>query len=262
MIPTPRQVYAIRYATRAESFRAEHFYRGDPQPNRRLPIDYYVWAVLEPDRTVLLDAGFTRSTALRRGNRAFLQAPTDTLTALGAAAGSVTDVVLSHLHYDHTGYLGDFPGARIHLQRAEWEFWNGPIADRGEFPHLREDADLGLLAEAVATGRVALLDGDAAVGDGIRLHRVGGHTPGMQVMSVDTAVGTVVLASDASHFYENIGTDRPYSLVDHLPSMYSAFDLINGIASSAELIVPGHDPLVMERFPPVAGLTGLAVRVA
>ena len=73
----------------------------------------------------------------------------------------------------------------------------------------------------------------------------------------------MVLASDASHFYENIRDDRPYSIVDHLPSMYRAFDRIRALADAEDLIIPGHDPAVLQRFPAAApGLEGLAVRVA
>ena len=110
---------------------------------------------------------------------------------------------------------------------------------------------------------VAIIDGDFTVVPGVTLHPLGGHTQGLQVVRVTTAAGQVVLASDASHFYENIGSDRPYSIVDHLPSMYRAFDRIRELADAEELIIPGHDPAVLKRFPDAApGLAGLAVRVA
>jgi glyoxylase-like metal-dependent hydrolase (beta-lactamase superfamily II) len=73
----------------------------------------------------------------------------------------------------------------------------------------------------------------------------------------------VVLASDATHFYANIEQDRPYSIVADLAQMYGAFDLVRSLAESPAHVVPGHDPLIMERFPPAKeGLEGIAVRIA
>lgn len=255
-------IYAIRYATRHESFRGEHFYRGDLHGDEPMPIDYYMWAIVSDECTVVFDTGFTQATAEKRGNRQYLQSPMESLAALGVKASEVPDVVVSHLHYDHTGNLPAFEGARIWLQKDEYEFWTSPLALRGEYPHIVEAEDIGWVREAVASGRISLLDGDADIAPGVRAHRLGGHTAGLQFLAVETARGTVVLASDASHFYENIGDDRPYSLVDHLPSMYHAFDTAYELASSRDLVIPGHDPEVMKRFPAVPGLDGLVVRIA
>jgi len=260
---TPFAVYAIRYAHREASLRGEHFYRGDTRASEPCPIDYFVWAAVSPEATVIVDAGFTPETAKRRGNRDYLQSPTETLRQLGVEARAVEQLVLTHLHYDHVGHVGDFPAAQILLQRSEYECWTGPYAERGEYRHLHEREDMAYLREQLASGRLRLLDGEFTVVPGVTLHHLGGHTQGLQVVRVRTAAGHVVLASDASHFYENIGSDRPYSIVDHLPSMYRAFDRIRELADAEELIVPGHDPAVLKRFPEAApGLADLAVRVA
>jgi glyoxylase-like metal-dependent hydrolase (beta-lactamase superfamily II) len=250
-------VYAIRFAYREESSRKEHFYRGDPCGEDAMPIDYFVWAIVSADRAVLVDAGFTREVAEKRGARFFVQRPDEALAGLGVDLDAVRDVVLTHLHYDHTGHLPLFPAAQVHLQREEWEYWTGPYAARGENPHLIEQDDLDYLAAHRQSGMVTLHDGDAEVIPGVRVHRVGGHTRGLQVVVVDTARGPLVLASDASHFYANIGEDRPYSIVDHLPSMYDAFDWIIDTAGDIDHVIPGHDPQVLERYPAVPGLDGV-----
>jgi glyoxylase-like metal-dependent hydrolase (beta-lactamase superfamily II) len=102
-----------------------------------------------------------------------------------------------------------------------------------------------------------------AVVPGIKVHRVGGHAAGLQVVRANTARGNVVLASDATHYYANIGEVRPYSVVKDLAGMYEAFEIVRSLADSPEHVVPGHDPLVMERFPTVSGeLEGVAARIA
>jgi glyoxylase-like metal-dependent hydrolase (beta-lactamase superfamily II) len=92
---------------------------------------------------------------------------------------------------------------------------------------------------------------------------VGGHAVGLQIVRVKTEKGNVVLASDATHFYANIEEDRPFSVITDLRQMYGAFDLVRSLADSLEHIIPGHDPQVMQRFPPArAGLEDIAVRIA
>lgn len=84
----------------------------------------------------------------------------------------------------------------------------------------------------------------------------------MQIVEVETAKGTIVLASDACHFYENIMDDKPFSIVADLPEMYGAFDIVNRLAETSDQIVPGHAPLVMERFEAVPDPETVAVRIA
>lgn len=260
-------VFAIKFAHRDKSRRQEHFYRGHTQPDAEFPITYYVWLVVGKGRIVLVDTGFTPEVAARRGDRHYVQTPVESLEALGIAADEVDTVVITHLHYDHAGFIGAFPNASIVIQQRELDYWTGPYAGRGENPHLIEPEDIDAARALLASGRLQVIDGDLELAPGLGLHRTGGHTAGLQVVTVDHrgAEGdtvTTVIASDASHFLDNIGTDTPYSIVDHLPSMYDAFDWITARAGERGTVIPGHDPAVMERFDAVPGLEGIVVRVA
>jgi glyoxylase-like metal-dependent hydrolase (beta-lactamase superfamily II) len=257
---SPFQVYAIKYATR-EARSGEHFYGGDPH-DAPMSMDYYVWAVVSPERTIVVDAGFTAEVAARRG-RKYLRCPTEGLEALGIDCARVPYVILTHLHYDHVGNLEKFPEATYVVQEAEMAFWTGRYAGRDHFRTLVEVDDIAYLVRENFEGRLRFVAGSEEIVPGIEVHRTGGHSAGLQVVRVKTARGSVVLASDATHFYANIEQDRPYSIVSDLPRMYGAFDLVHGLADSSAHMVPGHDPLVMERFP-AAGkkLEGVAVRIA
>jgi glyoxylase-like metal-dependent hydrolase (beta-lactamase superfamily II) len=83
---------------------------------------------------------------------------------------------------------------------------------------------------------------------GIAVHHVGGHTAGMQIVTVAHARGQAVVASDASHYYRNFSERIPFNTLHDLPRMYAAFAKIRELASSEELVLPGHDPLVLERL--------------
>lgn len=254
------EVYAVRYATRGARS-GEHFHGHDPH-DAPMPMDYFVWAAVSEDRTVVVDAGFNAEVAARRG-REHLRCPTEGLGRLGVESEQVRLVILTHLHYDHVGNLEKFPAASFVVQDEEIAFWTGRYAGRGHFRAMVEPEDVLHLVRENFAGRLRFVAGSEEVVPGIEVHRAGGHSRGLQVVRVRTARGAVVLASDAAHFYANIEQDRPSSIVTDLPEMYGAFDLVNSLADSPAHVVPGHDPLVMERHPAAKeGLEGVAVRIA
>lgn len=256
------EVYAVKFAEHPGGTRGEYFHGSAAEPrDAAAPLDYFVWLVRTPQADIVVDAGFTPETAEKR-RRVYHRRPSEALARLGTDCAAVPWVVLSHFHYDHVGELDAFPGARFVVQAAEMEFWTGRFASRREFRRLIEEEDVVRLVKLGLAGRLRFADGTEELVPGVRVHLVGGHTAGTQVVSVATARGTVVLAADASHLYGNVCEDAPFAIHTDLAGMYGAFDVIHGLAGSPELIVPGHDPEVLRRFDPVPGTDGTAVRVA
>ena len=110
--------------------------------------------------------------------------------------------------------------------------------------------------------QVRLYDGPVELAPGISLHPVGGHTPGMQFVRVHTRRGWVVLASDVTHYYENMEIGRPFTAAFHIGDMLEAYDALRAHAPSPQHIIPGHDPLVMRLYPPPKPeLEGVVVRL-
>lgn len=253
------QVYAVRYATR-EARRADHFIGGDPHDGP-MPMDYFVWAIVGQGRSVVVDCGFDHAVAARRG-RTLLREPVEALRLVGVDPDTVQDVVLTHLHYDHVGNLAGFPAARFHLQEPDIHF---AVGRHMRHAHLRAPFELEDVLELVRlnyAGRVTLHTGVAALCPGVTLHPAPGHSPGLQFVRVETSRGAVVLASDVSHFYENIETDRPFTIAVDVPAMLDGFALVRSAAASGAHVVPGHDPLVIERYASAGpGLDGIAVRL-
>lgn len=258
------EVYAVRYATR-EARSGEHFHghtSGRDPHDAPMPMDYFVWAAVSDEHTVVVDTGFTAEVAARRG-RKHLRCPTEGLREISVDSTRVPYVILTHLHYDHVGNLEKFPAATFVVQDEEMAFWTGRYAGREHFRDTVEIEDVVYLVRENFEDRLRFVDGSEEILPGIEVHKAGGHSAGLQVVRVNTARGSVVLASDAAHFYTNIEQDRPFSIVHDLARMYGAFDLVLSLAGSPDLVIPGHDPLVMQRFPPVKkGLEGVAVRVA
>ena len=253
------EVFAIRYATR-DGRRSDHFVGGDPH-DAPMPMDYFVWLVRNRERTFVVDTGFTAQTAGRR-KRTFLRSPREGLALLGVNAHEVKDVILTHLHYDHVGTFHDFPNAQFHLQDDEMSFATGRHMRAGLFSHGYEVEDVVGMVRLVFNNRVSFYSGSAELSPGVSIHRIGGHTAGLQSVRVMTERSWVVLASDASHYYEHMETGRCFTTAFQLGDMLDGYETLRRLAESPRHIIPGHDPLVMKRYLAVSpDLEGVAVRL-
>ena len=258
--PESYEVYAVRYATRSARRRQESFIATDPHDGP-MPIDFYVWALVNANRTIVVDTGFDHAEAERRG-KPITRLPRDGLAMIGVDTGAVEDVIVTHLHFDHVGTLDDFPRATFHVQEAEIAYATGRHMAEDFFANAYTADLVCAMVQRVFEGRVAFCDGDREVAPGISVHHLGGHTMGMQCVRVLTKRGWAVLASDAAHFYENIERRAPFPIVYNVADMVRGWDKMAALAASPKHIVPGHDPLVMARYPaPTAAQDGVVVRL-
>ena len=101
----------------------------------------------------------------------------------------------------------------------------------------------------VYSGRVQFHDGDGQVAPGVSVHHVPGHSKGLQCVRVMTDNGPVVVASDAAHFYENYELRKPFSITVDMDQTLRSYDKLTTLAGTSTRVVPGHDPLVLERYP-------------
>lgn len=258
-IPEPYEVYAIRYATVARRA-SENYIDGDPH-EAGMPMDYYVWLARNSSRTCVIDTGFNE-VAARRRKRQFLRSPVDGLRLLGVDAASVEDVIITHLHYDHIGNFDLFPSARFHLQDSEMAYATGRYMAMEYFAAAYEAEEVVAMVRNVYAGRVEFYDGDAELAPGLSVHHVGGHTLGLQVVRLWTRVGWLVLASDASHYADNMNSGRPFPIVFDVGQMMDGWKHMGTLVDDPRHIVPGHDPGVMQWYQaPDPSLEGVAVRL-
>lgn len=252
-------VFAIRYAT-VHRTQAENFIGGDPHEAAGT-MDYFVWLARSATRTIVIDTGFGAEAARRRG-RTLLRCPTEGLRALGVDPAEVEDVIITHLHYDHAGNLDLFPKATFHLQDSEMRFATGRSMCHGilRMPYDVEDV-VGMVRKVYAD-RVRFHDGDSTLFPGVSLHHIGGHCAGLQAVRLQTPKGWLVLASDAVHFSENSRKGRPFPIVHDIAAMLEGYRRVRELADGDDLVIPGHDPAVMQMFRAVPGLEGVAVSLA
>jgi glyoxylase-like metal-dependent hydrolase (beta-lactamase superfamily II) len=255
----PYEVYAVRYAER-DAMHNDHIMNKDPHDGPS-PMDYFVWAIVGNGHTIVVDIGFEEKEAKARG-RKLLRRPAEGLKAIGIDSTKVEQVVVTHLHYDHSGTVSDFPKAKFYLQEREMHFATGKhMAYKGFSMAYSLDYVFDMIRQ-VYDNRVVFVDGTAEIAPGVTLHHVGGHTDGLQVVRVPTKRGWVVLASDASHYYMNMRTPNPFPLVYSVGDMVQGYATMEALADSPRHIVPGHDPLVMKEYPaPSKKAKGIAVRL-
>jgi glyoxylase-like metal-dependent hydrolase (beta-lactamase superfamily II) len=253
------EVYAIKYAHHARRA-SENFIGGDPHDGP-MPLDYFVWLIRGDGREIVVDTGFSAPMAAKRA-REHLRCPTEGLGLLNVDTKKIKDVVITHLHYDHVGNFDLFPEATFHLQDLEMHYATGRHMAQPVFSGAYEVEEVVGMVRRAYAGRVRFHDGDADLAPGVSLHLIGGHTMGLQVVRVATRRGWLVLASDASHFYANMEQVRPFPIVYSVADMVEGYDRLRALADSREHIIPGHDPLVLERYPaPSKALQGIVARL-
>jgi glyoxylase-like metal-dependent hydrolase (beta-lactamase superfamily II) len=241
------EVYAIRYAT-LKNFRVSGLLAG-ADTSRRMDIAMMVWLIKSPDgRNILMDAGFQRDDLIQRWKPADYVTPAAAVAQFGVKPEDISDVIISHVHWDHLDGASLFPKARIWIQREEYEHYvdmDGKALDRAI-----DAPDAAMLARLRSAGHVTLVDGDAKeIIPGITVYIGGKHTFQSQFAGVQTASGVVVLASDNMYLYENLAKHVPIAQTLDAASNLAAQERMTKIASDPRLIVPGHDPAVFERFP-------------
>lgn len=223
---------------------------------RKLDIGMMVWLVRGAGRNILVDAGFYREQFFRQWHVTDYVKPSDTLRRVGLTAEDITDVIVTHMHWDHADGMDLFPNARIWIQKDEIEYYAGS-AWQSRGTHGGIDAEDVLMAVKLNTqGRVGLVNGDASeIIPGVTCYTGGKHTYASQFVGVNSKAGTVVLASDNMYLYENLEKHVPIAATLDRDSNLRAQDRMKQLATTPRLIVPGHDPAVMKNFAgPVAAV--------
>jgi len=253
------EIFAVRYAHHDRKS-PENFLFGDPHDILQ-PLAYFVWVIKGAHGTFVVDTGFDEAMAKKRG-RTIVKPIADGLRSIGIAPDAVEDVIVTHLHYDHCGNHDAFPKARFHLQDTEIAYATGRYMCHETMRIPFEVDDVVAMVKKVFAGRVVFHDGTEQLAPGITLHKIGGHSKGLQCVRVKTKRGHVVLASDATHLYGHIYAGRVFPVTFCVGDVLEGYSTIRRLADSDDHIIPGHDPAVVQKYPAAApGLDQLVVRL-
>lgn len=247
------QVYAVQYAELAD-FPVRALVLG-ADSTRTARISMMIWVLRSPTRTILVDAGFYRNEFLESWKVDGFVKPSVALEKLGIRPERVTDIIVSHLHWDHVDGADLFPNANVWVQREEFAHYQKPENQprSGVFP-----VDIAMLEKFQRAGRLKLVDGDSQqVAPGVFVYTGGRHTKESQYVSVATGGVQAIIASDNLYLYENLEQRRPIAATWDTVSNLAAHDRMRRLAGAGKLIVPGHDPAIFTRFTLIA--PGVAV---
>lgn len=199
------QVYALKYGERVTT--ASQFFYREPS-TEAVTLHFFVWLLLGGPEPVLIDTGCGPDHAAERALGAYVS-PAAMVGRLGVRPGDIPVAVITHLHWDHWAGFALFPAAEFWMQRSEVAFWLGPVARHAVYKQFAVPRTLADLVALNYGDRVRMIEGEREIRPGIRARWVGGHTAGMQIVTVETARGPVVLTSDAAHFYRNVERRQP-----------------------------------------------------
>ena len=245
------EVYAVRFAT-ISNFRVSSLVAG-ADPNRRLDIAMMIWLLKDGGRVAIVDSGFHREQYFSQFSVKDYIKPSDAIAPLGVRADQVTDLIISHMHWDHAGGIDLFPAARVWIQEDEYRYYTGDAWQARNTHGGIDPDDVVELVKRNIAGKVSFVKGDdTASFPGVTFNIGGKHTWASQYVSVQTEKATVVLASDNMYLYENLDTHKAIAQTLDPASNLRAQERMRTLASDARLVIPGHDPAVFDRFPHVS----------
>lgn len=239
-------IFAIRYATLPD-FPVASLVAGADK-TRRMDIAMTVWLLESTDgRNVLVDAGFYHARFREKWKPRDFVLPSAAVGWMNVRPDEVSDIIITHVHWDHLDGADLFPNATVWLQREEYEHY----VDASGRPRAQgiDSDNAGMLAQLKGQDRLQLVDGDdKEIVSGIKVHTGGRHTFASQYVTVRTPRGTVVLASDNMYLYENLDRGVPIAQTLDSAANLRAQKRMIALASAPAFVIPGHDPLVFERF--------------
>jgi glyoxylase-like metal-dependent hydrolase (beta-lactamase superfamily II) len=242
-------IQAIRYAS-SPGVPVSELVVGGPK-DVRVDIAMVIWLIRGGGHTILFDSGFHRDTFLKDFPMMDYLRPDEAVKTAGVQPGEVTDVVISHAHWDHMGGIDLFPKAAVWIQKEEYRYYTMDAWQPGGQHGGIDPDDIKQLVQLNTEGRVHLVEGDnVEIFPGISAYTGARHTYASQYLRVD-GNPPFVLASDNCYFYLNLSSHLPsatFSDADHTANVAAQSRMID-LAGSSDRVVPGHDALQFQKFP-------------
>ena len=242
-------IYAIRYGD-SPGDSVSDLVVGGPK-DEKIDTVYVMWLVRGAGRNILFDSGFHRPRWFKEWTILNYVRPNEAVKLAGVQPDEITDIVVSHAHWDHLGGIDLFPRAAIWIQKEEFRYYTGEawqaMGDHGGI----DPDDVQALVRLNTEGRLRLIDGDnVEIFPGIRAYTGGRHTYASQYLLIE-GTPRFVLASDNTYLYRNLEThmaSATFSDADHAANIKNQERMIQ-LAGSIDRVIPGHDALQFQRFP-------------
>lgn len=249
------EVYAVKFASSAYPFTVADWADKGPK-DQPVKIDFMVWLIKgDNGKNILVDAGFLNDIP----NAAEFKIvnyvrPDSSLLPLGLSANDITDIIVSHPHWDHIDGLNLFPNARIWMQQEDYNYFVGRAWQKDGEPGGFVQRDVRMLLDINLAGRLVLVKGDNQnILPGITVYTGSKHTYESQYALVETGHRKIILASDNIWIYYSLENLRPAAYGGTLDTTgyKNAMIRMKQLAPSKNAIIPGHDDAIFTLFPMV-----------
>lgn len=243
------RIDAIRYATFPD-FRTSIFI-GTASEDERIDAAGIIWLIRGNNKTILFDTGFHRETYLETYDVSEFMRPDQAVALAGAAPDAITDIIVSHAHWDHMGGIDLFPNATIWIQEAEFSYYTSAAWQPGGKNGGIDAEDVINLVRKNTEGKVRLVSGDSVeIMPGVTVYTGARHTYASQYIRVD-GDPHYVLASDNCYLYRNLEEGEPVAITfedSDRDANKAALERMVQLAGSVDRVVPGHDPKLFDKF--------------
>lgn len=249
-------VYAVKFAGTAHPWSVADWAFNAPKKDS-IAIDFMVWLIKGKNgKNILLDAGFLNDLpdAADFGIVNYSR-PDSMVLQAGIKPEEVTDIILSHPHWDHIDGISLFPNAHLWMQKEDFNYFVGGAWQKGGNHGGFNKRDVIKLLEINMAGRLTLVDGDnKEIIPGVTVFTGSKHTFNSQYVQVKTGKKNIILASDNIWVYYSLEHLTPASVGGTIdPAGYvKAMQRMKTLASSNRYIIPGHDGKIFTVFPVVS----------
>jgi glyoxylase-like metal-dependent hydrolase (beta-lactamase superfamily II) len=242
-------IEAIRYASAEDEVAG--LVMGAPQ-GEKINIAMVIWLIRGGGHNILFDSGYHLDTFLKYFPATDYIRPDQAVKLAGVQPEEITDIVISHSHWDHLGGIDLFRKANVWIQKEEFRYYTGDSWQPGGNHGGIDPEDVKELVRINTEGRLRLVDGDnVEIFPGIRAYTGGHHTYASQYIRVE-GQPPFVLASDNCYLYRNLAEHRAsatFSEADHAANIKNQERMIQLAGGNPERVIPGHDALQFQKYP-------------
>ena len=246
-------IYALKYFGLA-SVPVSELALGAPKKDT-MNMYFMYWLVKGNNgKNILVDAGFLRDLDIvKELHSTFYIRPDSVLLELNIQADDITDIILTHPHWDHVDGISLFPKAHIWIQKEDYNYFVGAAWQKDGRHGGFYKRDVDSLVSLNIAGKLTLVDGDdQEILPGIKVYTGSRHTFNSQFVLVETGGDKVILASDNIWIYynlEHLKSSPPPGGTFDTTAYVKSMQRMKTLVPNIKYIIPGHDPAIFTRFP-------------
>lgn len=246
------QIYAIKFGERTTKNALSDVAVGSTSKDS-VNVYFMYWLLKGSNgKTILVDAGFTADADINPKAIRY-ERPDKMLKELSVKPEEITDIIISHPHWDHIGGIDLYPQAMVWMQKEDYNYFVGAAWQVDGNKNGFNPKDVKKIVDRNLSNKLILIKGDGIeIMPNIKVYTGSKHTYEAQYVVVGSDENKVILASDNAWYYYNITSSLSIPVTHDASAYIKNMERMKNMQSNTDLIIPGHDPLVMSKFEKVA----------